>query len=159
VAVVQHRGASPDSTLASLLARRSALRIVDAEDKMSLEPGTAYLAPPDYHLLIEARGIIALSTDSPVRSARPSIDVLFESAAQVYGRAVVGVVLTGASVDGTDGLREITARGGIAVVEDPGSAECATMPASALAANPTATVLPLSGISAYLTALVAEVRA
>jgi two-component system chemotaxis response regulator CheB len=158
IAVVQHRGVSPDSSLASLLARRSALRVVDAEDKMPLEAGTAYLAPPDYHLLIEARGALALSADPPVRSARPSIDVLFESAAQVYGRAVVGVVLTGASIDGTDGLREISVRGGIAVVEDPGTAECATMPASALAANATAAVLPLPLIAAYLTALVAEVR-
>jgi two-component system chemotaxis response regulator CheB len=159
IAVVQHRSASPDSTLATLLARRSALRIVDAEDKMPLEPGTVYLAPPDYHLLVEGRGMTALSTDPPVRSARPSIDVLFESAAQAFGRSVVGVILTGASMDGSDGLREIRDRGGVAIIQDPATAECATMPASALTANPTATVLPLPRIPMLLTALVAEVRA
>jgi two-component system, chemotaxis family, protein-glutamate methylesterase/glutaminase len=159
LAVVQHRGASPDSTLAALLTRRTQRRVVDAEDKMPLEAGTVYLAPPDYHLLVECKGMLALSTDPPVRSARPSIDVLFESAAQVYGRSVVGVVLTGASMDGADGLRAIRTRGGIAVVQEPATAECATMPASALTANPTAAVLPLPQLSAYLTALVAEVRA
>lgn len=159
VAVVQHRGASPDSTLATLLARRSALRVVDAEDKMTLEAGTVYLAPPDYHLLVEARGLLALSTDPPVRSARPSIDVLFESAAQVYGRTVVGVVLTGASVDGTDGVRAIREHGGLTVIEDPATAECPVMPASALTASPHAAVLPLPRISAYLCALATEVRA
>jgi two-component system chemotaxis response regulator CheB len=159
VAAVQHRGAAPDPTLATLLAACSRLRVVDAEDKMPLEPATVYLAPPDYHLLVETRGMLALSTDPPVRSARPSIDVLFESAAQVYGRRVVGVVLTGASVDGTDGLRAIRARGGVTVVEDPATAECSTMPASALSAAPNASVLPLAGIAPYLAALAAEVRA
>jgi two-component system chemotaxis response regulator CheB len=159
LAVVQHRGVSGDSTLASLLARRTALRVVDAEDKMPLDAGTVYLAPPDYHLLVEGKGLLALSTDPPVRSARPSIDVLFESAAHVYGRSLVGVVLTGGSMDGTDGLRTIRTRGGLVVVEDPATAECATMPASALTANSTAAVLPLPRIASYLTALVAEVGA
>jgi two-component system chemotaxis response regulator CheB len=161
VVIVQHRGSGMDGTLtlASLLGDRSPLRVFDAEDKMMLEPGHAYLAPADYHVLIEARNVVALSTDSPVRSARPSIDVLFESAAQVYGKAVVGVILTGASADGADGLRAIKARGGLAVIEDPASAESPTMPAAALAATPTAAVLPLPRIADYLSALVAEGRA
>ena len=159
MAVVQHRGVEPDSALASLLARRTKLRVMDAEDKMPLEPRSVYLAPPDYHLLVESRGVLALSTDPHVRSARPSIDVLFESAALVYGRSLVGVGLTGASIDGTDGLRAITARGGTAVIEDPQTAECSTMPSAALTANPRAAVLPLPRISAYLAALAAEVRA
>jgi two-component system, chemotaxis family, protein-glutamate methylesterase/glutaminase len=159
IAVVQHRSAAANSPLAELLARRSALSIVDAEDKMALEPGTVYLAPPDYHLLIEERGVLALSTDPPVRSARPSIDVLFESAAQVYGRGVVGVVLTGASIDGTDGLSAIRARGGQTVIENPDTAECRTMPASALTTCPNAVVLPLPRLAAYLAALTAEVKA
>jgi two-component system chemotaxis response regulator CheB len=158
VAVVQHRGPQRDSGLAALLGRRTALPVVDAEDKMALEPGTVHLAPPDYHLLIEARGCLALSTDPPVRSARPSIDVLFESAAHVYGRRVVGVILTGASVDGSDGVRVIAARGGQTVVEDPNTAESSTMPAAALAANPQSVVLPLASIPAYLVALCSAVR-
>ena len=159
IAVVQHRGLASDSTLADLLSRQSRLRVVDAEDKMPLEAGTIYLAPPDYHLLIEQRGWLALSTDPPVRSARPAIDVLFESAAYVYGGAVVGVVLTGASADGAEGLRAIRQRGGLVVVEDPLSAECGTMPAAALAANPGAAVLPLSRIASYLAALADGARA
>ena len=159
VAIVQHRGPSFDSSLARLLANRSALTVVDAEDKMALEPCHAYLAPPDYHLLIEARGTMALSTDAPVRSARPSIDVLFESAAHVYGPGVVGVVLTGASADGADGLRSIAQRGGVAIVEDPSTAECATMPSAALAVTPRAAVVPITGMADYLTALTNGARA
>jgi two-component system, chemotaxis family, protein-glutamate methylesterase/glutaminase len=153
VVIVQHRGAGVGGGLARLLADRSRLAVVDAEDKMPLEPCHAYLAPPDYHLMIEARGLMALSTDAPVRSARPSIDVLFESAAHVYGPAVIGVVLTGASADGADGLRCIKQRGGVVVVEDPATAECATMPSAALAATPVASVLPISRMGQYLSAL------
>ena len=158
VAIVQHRGVGFDTTLISLLRELSALHVLDAEDKMALEPQHVYLAPADYHLLIEERGVMALSTDPPTRSARPSIDALFESAALVYGPAVVGVVMTGASADGADGLREIKRRGGLAIVEDPARAECATMPQAALAAAPGAAVLPLSRIADYLTALVDGVR-
>ena len=153
VVIVQHRGSGGDGSLARLLADRSALAVVDAEDKMPLEPARAYLAPPDYHLMIESRGLVALSTDAPVRSARPSIDVLFESAAHVYGASLIGVVLTGASADGADGLRFIKERGGVAVIEDPATAECATMPAAALAATPVASVLPISRMAQYLSAL------
>lgn len=148
--IVQHRGPGLDGSLSRLLAQRSALSVVDAEDKMTLEPCHAYLAPPDYHLLIEAPGLLALSTDPPVRWARPSIDVLFESAADVYGRSVAGVVLTGASADGADGLRRISARGGVAVVEDPTTAECPTMPSAALTATPAAHVLPIGRMAHYL---------
>jgi two-component system, chemotaxis family, protein-glutamate methylesterase/glutaminase len=153
VVIVQHRGSGVDGGLARLLADRSRLTVVDAEDKMPLESCHAYLAPPDYHLMIEARGLLALSIDAPVRSARPSIDVLFESAAHVYGAAVIGVVLTGASADGADGLRCIKQRGGVVVVEDPATAECATMPSAALAATPVASVLPISRMAQYLSAL------
>ncbi len=153
VVVVQHRSSGQDATLATLLSRNSALDVVDAEDKMMLMPGRAYLAPPDYHLLIETRGLLALSTDPPVRSARPSIDVLFESAADAYGKHVAGVVLTGASADGADGLRAIKTKGGTAVIEDPHTAECGTMPSAALAAIPVAAVLPVQRIADYLAAL------
>ena len=158
VVIVQHRAPGLDGSLARLLASRSALKVIDAEDKMTLEPCHAYLAPPDYHLLIESRGVVALSIDPPVRSARPSIDVLFESAAHVYGPAVVGVVLTGASADGAEGLRSIKQRGGITVVEDPATAECATMPSAALSATPVASVLPITRMAGYLTTLAERER-
>ena len=153
VAIVQHRGIGQDGSLLSLLSRQSSLVVVEAEDKMTLAPGHASLAPADYHLLIEEPGSVALSTDPPVRSARPSIDVLFDSAAHAYRDRVAGVVLTGASADGADGLRTIKSYGGAAIVEDPATAECATMPAAALAATPVAAVLPLHRIADYLVAL------
>ena len=158
VAIVQHRSPGSNGSLVQLLAAKSRLAVVDAEDKMPLLPQHAYLAPADYHLLVESRGMLALSTDPHVRSARPSIDVLFESAAQAYGAAVVGVVLTGASADGAQGLRTIADRGGVAIVEDPASAECAVMPDAARAATPTATVLSLPRIADYLAALGAGAR-
>lgn len=158
VAIVQHRGVGDERTLAALLNRDSRLRVLDAEDKMPIAPGHVYLAPPDYHLLVETDGTLALSTDPPVRSARPSIDVLFESAAHAYGPGAIAVVLTGASADGADGLRCIKERGGLAVVQDPSSAECAIMPAAALAAAPVASVLPLNTIPDYLAALVDGAR-
>jgi two-component system chemotaxis response regulator CheB len=159
VAIVQHRGVGDEGALAELLNQDSRLKVLDAEDKMAAAPGHVYLAPPDYHLLVERDGTLALSTDPPVRSARPSIDVLFESAAQAYGPGAIAVVLTGASADGADGLRCIKERGGLAVVQEPASAECAIMPAAALAAAPVASVLPLTTIPDYLTALVDGGRA
>jgi two-component system chemotaxis response regulator CheB len=158
VAVVQHRGLGDDGGLVDLLNLESALRVVDAEDKMPMAAGNVYLAPPDYHLLVEQDGTFSLSTDLPVRSARPSIDVLFESAAQAFGPQAIAVVLTGASADGADGLRCVKEKGGLAIVEDPSTAECAIMPAAALAAAPVASVLPLSRIPDYLTALVDGAR-
>lgn len=158
IAVVQHRGTGDDGALVELLNQTSQLKVVDAEDKMAIAPGYVYLAPPDYHLLVEADGTLALSTDVHVRSARPSIDVLFESAAEAFGPRAIAVVLTGASADGADGLRCIKEKGGLAIVEDPSTAECAIMPAAALAAAPVASVLPLSRIADYLTALVDGAR-
>jgi two-component system chemotaxis response regulator CheB len=153
VAIVQHRSGGDDGALVDLLSQDSRVKVLDAEDKMPLVAGHAYLAPPDYHLLVERDGTLSLSTDPPVRSARPSIDVLFESAAHAYGTRAIGVVLTGASADGADGLRCIKEKGGLAVVEDPSTAECAIMPAAALAAAPVASVLPLNRIPDYLAAL------
>jgi len=103
--------------------------------------------------------MLALSTDAPVRSARPSIDVLFQTASEAYGAGLLGVLLTGASADGADGLALVKARGGRAVVEDPATAECPTMPAAALAATAVDYVLPLSKIGEYLVTLVEGTRA
>ncbi|HET8606388.1 MAG TPA: chemotaxis protein CheB [Gaiellaceae bacterium] len=144
VVVAQHR-ATDESLLGSLLQRETALPVHEAVDKQALEPGAVYLAPPDYHLLVE-RGWIALSTEAPVQFARPSLDVLFETAADAYGADCAAVVMTGASDDGAAGFAEIAGRGGVAIVQDPAEAERSEMPAAALAAVPAATVLPLSAI-------------
>ena len=160
IVIVQHRTVSPDGGgLTQLLQDYAKLRVVEADDKMTMEPSTVYIAPADYHLLIEERGMLALSTDAPVRSARPSIDVLFQTAADAYGTALLGVLLTGASADGAEGLAAVKARGGRAIVEDPATAECRTMPAAALAATAVDYVLPLSKIGDHLVTLVDGTRA
>jgi two-component system, chemotaxis family, protein-glutamate methylesterase/glutaminase len=155
LAIVQHRAADGDGLgLAALLRTRTRLAVVEAEDKTPLEPGTVYLAPADYHLLVESRGWLALSTDPPVRSARPSIDVLFETAAEAYGAAVLGVLLTGASADGAAGVAAIKRRGGRVLVQDPGTAESSTMPAAGIAAAAVDGVLPIGALAARVASLV-----
>lgn len=131
LAIVQHR-ASGSSGLAEFLQRGSALPVVEVEDKQTIAAGRAYLAPPDYHTLVSGARF-ALSTDAPVRHARPSIDVLFDSAAVAYGPAAVGVILTGASDDGAAGLARIRRSGGLGLVQDPSDAACPVMPRAALA--------------------------
>ncbi|MFL6578025.1 MAG: chemotaxis protein CheB, partial [Povalibacter sp.] len=123
---------SPDG-LPELLKRDCALPVKQAEDKEPLAPGTVYLAPPGYHLLLESHRAFALSIDAPVHFSRPSIDVLFESAADAYGRDLLAILLSGASSDGAAGLQEVHIAGGVTAVQAPDSAEAATMPAAALA--------------------------
>lgn len=148
LAIVQHQG-SPGTGLAELLQRYTALVVVDAEDKDEARPGHAYLAPPGYHLLAD-RGGLALSIDPPVLHARPSIDVLFESAADAYGPDLVGVILTGTGQDGAAGLARVKQRGGLTVVQDPATAARAAMPLAALAVTAADLVLPLEQIGPRL---------
>jgi two-component system chemotaxis response regulator CheB len=110
-----------------------ALPVSEAEDKEAIVPGRVYLAPPDYHLLLEG-GHLALSTEAPVCHARPSIDVLFESAADAYAHRAIGVILTGASHDGSQGLLSLQSQGGLAIVQEPTTAQSPTMPKAAIAA-------------------------
>lgn len=151
VVVAQHRSAH-DDLLAGLLDRTTELAVRDAEDKDPLVAGEVLVAPADYHLLVDGEAV-ALSVDEPVGYSRPSIDVLFESAAEARGELVVGVVLTGANADGAEGLRAIRDRGGACVVQDPADAERGEMPRAALAAVPDAVVLPLRGIGPRLVQL------
>lgn len=148
--IVQHLGADAGDGLARLLDQRCALRVKEADEGEAVRPGTAYLAPPNYHLLVENDGVLALSVDPPVNFARPSIDVLFESAAMVFGPQLIGIVLTGANADGSAGLRTIKAYGGLAVVQDPTEAEATPMPLAALAATPVDHILALQQIADLL---------
>lgn len=150
IMVVIHVPPHKDNALVPLFSAKCRMRVKEAEDKEPLKPGTVYFAPPDYHLLVETREAIALSSDETVNHSRPSIDVLFETAADAFGDAVTGIVLTGANNDGALGLKAICAAGGPAVVQDPASAEVAAMPAAALAACPDARVLTLDTIAPYL---------
>jgi two-component system chemotaxis response regulator CheB len=151
VVIVQHRGKDSDN-LCEFLQRHSALPLSEPNDKEAIAPGRVYLAPRDYHLLIERDGF-ALSTEAPVAYARPSVNVLFESAADVYQEHVVGVVLTGTNTDGARGLAKIKSYGGLCVVEDPASAESRGMPAAAIAATPVDAILPLARIAPFLNQL------
>jgi two-component system chemotaxis response regulator CheB len=152
VTLVQHRHKDSDHLLRTLLQERSTLRVFEVEDKMPLEHGHIYVAPPNYHTLIEP-GYFSLSTDAPVRFSRPSIDVTFASAADSYAHRTVGIVLTGANEDGAQGLRRISDRGGMAIVQDPDTAESRPMPEAARKAVPRARVMTLEGITEFLAAL------
>lgn len=132
IAIAQHRARESDETLAAVLQRATRLTVREAEDKDPIEPGVAYLAPPDYHLLVEP-GAFALSVDELVAFSRPSIDVLFESAADAYGPRVIGVLLTGANQDGAKGMQRIEEAGGACMAQDPATAEFPTMPSAAIA--------------------------
>jgi two-component system chemotaxis response regulator CheB len=156
VVLVQHRHKDSDHLLRALLQERTALPVCEVEDKMPIEHGRVYVAPPDYHTLVEP-GHFSLSTEAPVRYSRPSIDVTFGSAADSYGHRTVGIVLTGANNDGADGLRRISDRGGMAIVQEPSSAESAPMPTAAVAAVPRARVMTLEGIVRYLSGLPAGI--
>lgn len=156
MAVVQHRARESDA-LALVLQEEARLRVCEIEDKMPFEAGKVYIAPPDYHVLVDA-GHFALSVDAPVTYSRPSIDVLFESAADEIGSRLVGVVLTGANRDGARGLRRIADRGGHTVVQDPNTAEVAVMPRAALELVPEACVQPLEGIADHLGRLARRAR-
>jgi two-component system chemotaxis response regulator CheB len=150
IVLAQHRAAdSPAGALRSLLQERSPMPVAEAEDKEPIERGHLYIAPADYHLLVE-RGAFALSTDARVSFARPSIDVLFESAADAYGSAVVGIILTGANDDGARGLARIKEAGGVAIVQSPGEAERRTMPDAALALTHADAVLDVDDIGPFL---------
>jgi two-component system chemotaxis response regulator CheB len=149
-AVAQHRG--PDARrggLEGLLQTHSPYPVREVGDKEPIEPGHVYVAPPDYHLLVE-RGYFTLSVDERVNYARPSIDVLFESASDAYRQRLIGIVLTGANEDGAAGLALIKRRGGVAIVQDPRHAEAPAMPAAALAATSADAVLPLAEIGPFL---------
>jgi two-component system, chemotaxis family, protein-glutamate methylesterase/glutaminase len=158
VAIVQHRSRDAGMLLTELLQDQTTLPVLEVDDKLPFEPGSIYVAPPDYHLLVE-RDSFALSLDEPVRFSRPSIDVAMSSAADTCGARTVGIVLTGANADGAQGLQQIIARGGTGIVQRPDEAECPVMPEAALKASPTARVMSLDEIVVYLTGLSAPAEA
>jgi two-component system chemotaxis response regulator CheB len=152
ITVVQHRYKTSNEGLPQFLRRHSKLNVVDTTDKEWLKPGIVYLAPANYHLLVE-RGELSLSVDEKVEYSRPSIDVMFESAADAYGSGVVGVVLTGANADGARGAVRIKKRGGFVIAQDPKTAESPIMPQAAVDATSVDRILPLERIGPFLVEL------
>ena len=150
VLVVIHVPRQKPSLLSGIFARLTPWRVKEAEDKEPVQARTVYFAPPDYHLLVERGPTLALSVDDPVQFCRPSIDVLFESAADVYGSGLMGIVLTGNNDDGAAGLAAVSAAGGRCVVQQPRNARGPTMPESALRRVPSAEVATLEEIATML---------
>ena len=150
VVVVQHIGYQADNFLVHYLDKECRIRVKEGEGRETLLPGVAYIAPPDYHLLVEEDLTLSLSSTEKVNYARPSIDVLFESAAYSLGNAVVGILLTGANSDGSRGIKAIRDYGGLTIVEDPDSAYSDIMPRAALKLTPVDYILKLETIGPFI---------
>ncbi|MGH8206543.1 MAG: chemotaxis protein CheB [Steroidobacteraceae bacterium] len=159
VYIVLHLPSEPASLLAAIFGPKCLLPVREARDKEEPQPGTVYFAPPDYHLLLEHGPYLALSVDAAVHFSRPSIDVLFESAAEVYRERLLGIILTGANDDGAAGLEAVQRAGGMTMVQRPDSAQVPFMVLSALKRSQPDFVLPLEQIGAVLHSLGAAVAA
>ena len=155
IVIVQHRSKESDKLLPQLLQDATDLDVCEIEDKDPLEAGRVHVAPANYHVMLEA-GYASLTIEEPVRYSRPSIDVMFDSAADTYGAGAIGVVLTGANEDGARGLAHIVSRGGRALVQDPKTAEIPIMPLAAIREVPVAEVLPLEKLAPRLIELSRE---
>lgn len=146
IIIVLHRSRESSTLLEKSLDDKLGFPVKQAGDKEPIEKGTVYFAPPDYHLLVEDDRTFSLSADAPVNYSRPSVDVLFESAAEVYGPELIGIILTGANHDGSRGLARVRDLGGVAVVQDPASAESSIMPQKAIAAASPKYILSLENM-------------
>ena len=150
IIIVQHISPRSDNQWIKLLNINSKLYLKEADEKEKIEQGKVYIAPPNYHLMIERDKTFSLTIDERVNYSRPSIDVLFESAAEAYKNKLIGVILTGSNNDGTNGIKRIQECGGLTIAQDPETAESAYMPASAIAAIQPDYILALENIIALL---------
>jgi len=153
VFVVLHLPRDRPSVLAEIFARKCAVPVREAEDKEPVAPGTVYFAPNDYHLLVDRGPQLSLSADDPVHHSRPSVDVLFESAADIYGDRLLGIILTGANEDGAAGLAAVHDAGGVTIVQRPDTARAPHMVLAALKLRPADRILTLEEIAAMLRTL------
>lgn len=150
IVLVLHRKSSEDSTLEELITYKTNIPVNEVEDKTLLLPGNIYIAPSDYHLLFENNGSLSLDTSEKINYSRPSIDVSFESAAEVYGSSLIGILLSGANADGTHGLEIIKKEGGITVVQVPETAQMPFMPQSAIENSNPDFILDIGGIKNFI---------
>jgi two-component system chemotaxis response regulator CheB len=153
IAVVVHLPRERPSRLAEIFSLKCRVRVVEAEDKQPIAPGVVYIAPPDYHLLVDKGPQLSLAADELVHYSRPSIDVLFESAADAYGSMLLGVILSGANDDGAAGLLAVARAGGLTLVQRPDQAASAAMPRAALKAVPESGVMGLTEMAQVLGAI------
>lgn len=150
IMIVQHMHPESDEYMTKILNEECLLTVKQADEKESVKSGTVYFAPPNYHLLVEADKTLSLTVNERVCFARPSIDVLFETAADTYGESLIGIILTGGNYDGSRGLKRVKESGGLAIVQDPKSAEAESMPREAIAATKVDYILPLNEIGPFL---------
>lgn len=150
IIIVQHIGAHSDDHWIKLLNDKSNLTVKEADEKERIESGKVYIAPANYHLLIEKDKIFSLTIGERVNYSRPSIDVLFESAAEAYADKLIGVILTGSNNDGTNGIKRVKECGGLTIIQNPETAESAYMPKSAIAAIKPDYILSLEAIAELL---------
>jgi two-component system chemotaxis response regulator CheB len=148
--IIVHRKSDGESILTDLLSTRTNLNVKEIEDKEPIMPATVYIAPADYHLLIENEDLFSLDLSEKIHYSRPSIDVGFESIAQVFGKAAIGILLSGANADGAEGLNQIKQAGGFTIVQDPKSADVAFMPQQALEIMQPDKVLSSSDIATFI---------
>ena len=153
IVVVQHRAKGSPDLFEEIMQRRCAIQIKQADEKEKIVPGSVYIAPPDYHLLIESDRTFSLSVEGPVQFSRPSIDVLFESAAMVYREKLVGIILSGSNGDGAEGISAISRMGGLTTAQDPAEAEYSAMPLASIGTSHVKRVLRLAAIGDLLVQL------
>jgi len=153
IMIVQHMHPESDEYMTKILNDECLLTVKQADEKECVKPGTVYFAPPNYHLLVEADKTLSLTVNERVCFARPSIDVLFETAADAYGDTLIGIILTGGNYDGSRGLKQVKEVGGLTIVQDPKSAEAESMPREAIAAARVDYILPLRKIGPFLVEL------
>ncbi|WP_245912195.1 chemotaxis protein CheB [Brunnivagina elsteri] len=154
IAIVQHLDPKHRSMMADILSRRTKLQVKQAQDKELMNPGTIYIAPPNYHLLVTSQGHVKLTQSEEIHFVRPSADVLFESVADSYKSGAIAVILTGTGVDGAMGVRKIKEKGGTVIVEDSNTCEFDGMPNAAIRTGVVDQILPLSEIATALITLV-----
>lgn len=151
--LVLHRKENEESILAEVLANKTHKTVKEIEEKETIQPDTIYLAPADYHLLLEKNRTFSLDFSEKVNYSRPSIDVSFESAADVYGSSLIGILLSGANADGAAGLEKIKAAGGITIAQDPNDAEVGYMPEQAIIRSNVDFVFNTGAIGSFLNSL------
>lgn len=157
--LILHRKNDADSILDKLIAARTAMPVYEVDDKDAININSVYIAPPDYHLLLEDQHTFSLDSSEKISFSRPSIDVTFESAAEIFGAAAIGVILSGANADGAEGLKKIKEAGGFTVVQSPESAEVDYMPKQVIGLCPDHLVVTASEIGKVIAALVGQLQA
>lgn len=153
VVLIMHRKSATDSILVNILSTRTTLPVKEVEDKETLLPGTIYIAPPDYHLLVEDKENFSLDSSEKVHYSRPSIDVTFESVAEIFGAGAIGILLSGANADGAAGLLTIKKGGGLTIVQEPASAEVGFMPQQAVILGAANVVIHTEALPSYVRTL------